>query len=83
MRGVVPDSIIDRRKASFPEPPRAYGEALRELMRADAEAIRGSAFLREMFAGMFLQNFIDQAEVGARELFMVYALWRFGECNRL
>jgi hypothetical protein len=51
-------------------------------VRADATALRASAFLREPFAGPFLDGIPTDPTRGARELYTVYLLWRFAVVNR-
>lgn len=79
MNGIVPDYVINRAKAPFPDPKGPYRESLRKLILADATQIKQSPFMREIFSRDFLNGIELDDQKTERNLFITYILWRFGE----
>jgi asparagine synthase (glutamine-hydrolysing) len=81
LRGVVPDHIIDRRKSPFPHPPDEYRDKMVELLKGSGEGIKKSPFMKHMLTDNFLRTLDTNPELGSRDLFQIYSMWRFGEVN--
>lgn len=77
VKGLVPDAIVRRKKAPFPDPQSPYGPVLRQLLASAAGDMQRSPFMRELFSSDHLRD-VATVEAPERFMYMTYLLWRFG-----
>ena len=73
-KNLLPESIVQRKKYAFPEPPNVYNKKLRELCKENWEKIKKSKIINEIIDEQYLQDinmFTD------KELWWLLVYWRF------
>lgn len=84
LQGVTPDLIRNRRKSPFPHPPDEYKDQLiGGLIAPNAERIKKSPFMNELFRKEFLTTIEHNEKLSSIELFRFFSLWRFSELYNL
>lgn len=74
--GKIPDSIVNREKYPFPEPPRIYNEVITKICKDNWSKITSSRIINKLIKSDFLNDAYNFTET---EQWWILVYWRFEE----